>query len=87
MLNCKQASELISQSLDERLSWSSRISLNFHLLMCKYCKRFSKQMIAMKTAINGLRNTIEENESIQLSPGAKDRIMKKINPSDTPDSH
>ncbi len=45
MLSCKQASQLISQSLDRRLSGRERWSLRFHLIICYMCTRFSKQLM------------------------------------------
>lgn len=79
MLNCKQASELISQSLDEPISFSDKLQLKFHLLICKYCKRFSRQMHTIRAAMSELRSKIEADTSIKLSEDAKKRILDEIN--------
>jgi len=79
MLTCKQASELISQSLDKPVTWSERLNLKFHLFICKYCARFYQQMHTIKTAVNKLRSQIEQDESITLSDEAKAKMIKKIN--------
>lgn len=50
MMNCKQATELMSQELDRSLSWSERISLRFHVMMCDGCTNFRKQMAFIRTA-------------------------------------
>jgi|CXWL01.1.fsa_nt_gi predicted anti-sigma-YlaC factor YlaD len=50
MLNCKQASELLSQALDKNLSLREKISLRLHLLICHGCRNFSKQMTVMREA-------------------------------------
>lgn len=86
-MKCKQASELISQSLDQPLTWSSRIQLKFHLLICKYCARFNQQMHAMKLALNTLRSAIEDDESITLSVSAKKKIAQEIKKSGASDAH
>jgi hypothetical protein len=57
MLNCKQASELLSQQLDRKLSWSERLSLRLHLLVCDGCTNFSKHMTALRAAC---RNYLEK---------------------------
>lgn len=77
MLNCKQASELVSKSLDQPLPWSQRLSLKFHLLMCKYCTRFLKQMRAIQQTIKQTQDEIELDASIKLSDSAKAEIIQK----------
>jgi hypothetical protein len=46
MLNCKQASELLSQDITLR----EKILLKLHLLICHGCSNFSKQMTLMREA-------------------------------------
>ena len=48
MLNCKQASELLSQALDRNISLREKILLRLHLLICHGCSNFSKQMAVMR---------------------------------------
>jgi hypothetical protein len=78
LLSCKQASQLISQSLDRRLSWRERISLRFHLLICDICKRFSQQLNQLLGAVRQLTQQIERDENLQLSDDAKTRIVEAI---------
>lgn len=47
MINCKQATELVCQSLDRPLSWRERLQLRLHLFMCAGCKGFQKQSQAL----------------------------------------
>lgn len=44
MLNCKQATKLMSQGMDRDLSLGRKMSLRFHLMMCSGCRNFSKQL-------------------------------------------
>ncbi|MBW8068205.1 MAG: zf-HC2 domain-containing protein [Ferrovum sp.] len=44
MLNCKQATELMSQRLDRDLSIPQKLSLRLHLMMCVGCRNFGRQM-------------------------------------------
>jgi predicted anti-sigma-YlaC factor YlaD len=50
MLNCKQASELLSQALDRDITLREKILLKLHLLICHGCSNFSKQMTVMREA-------------------------------------
>lgn len=44
MLNCRQTSELCSQELDRSLSLSEQLSLTTHLMMCRRCSNFRRQI-------------------------------------------
>ncbi|HEY8119376.1 MAG TPA: zf-HC2 domain-containing protein [Methylophilaceae bacterium] len=74
MLSCKQASQLISQSLDRKLSWRERIGLRLHLLICDVCTRFRKQLQIMRNYVRQMRDEIEQDETLQIPVGAKTRI-------------
>jgi len=80
MLNCKQATQLVSQGLDKQLSTRELFSLKMHLFICKYCKQFSQQMHKLHVAINRVGKEIENDGSIKLSPEAKKRIAKSMHP-------
>jgi len=78
MLTCKQASQLISQSLDEPLSWSDRMKLKFHLFICNACTRFNQQLRLIKNAVLRIKSETENNASVQLSLEAKAKINQAI---------
>jgi hypothetical protein len=79
MLTCKQASQLLSQSLDRRLTRGERFRLRFHLLLCKLCKRFGQQIVGLRNAIRKQVKLTEKNEEIKLSKDAVKRIIQAIN--------
>ena len=76
MLNCNQTTQLVSQSLDRRLTLSERFALQLHLMLCKFCKRFSQQIQIMQVNIKTLINTVENDDTINLSSSAKNRITE-----------
>jgi hypothetical protein len=76
LLNCKQASQIISQSLDNPLIWSDRMKLKFHLFICNACTRFNQQLRLIKNAIERIKIETENDFSIQLSLDAKARINR-----------
>ena len=78
MLNCKQASQLISQSLDRKLAWHERLTLRLHLLVCKYCLRFSQQLRSLRVALKRLNEDVENDSNIVMASEAKIRIAKSI---------
>lgn len=74
MLSCKQASQIISQSLDRPLAMRERFALNLHLFICKYCKKFSQHMQCLRVAIKQMTNSIENDNTIEMPLEAKKRI-------------
>ena len=78
MLSCKQASQLISQSLDRPLTMRERVALKLHLFVCKYCKRFSQQVQTLRVAIKIMVSSIESNNNIEMSSAAKKRIADLV---------
>ncbi len=78
MLTCKQASRIISQSLDKPLSWSDRMKLKFHLFICDACTNFNRQLRLIRNAIQHMRHETENDTSIQLNLDAKARIKQAI---------
>ena len=78
MLDCKQTSQLISQSLDRSLTLRERLSLKLHLLICKYCKQFSQHMQTIRVALKQMISSIESNDSIEMPSEAKSRILQSI---------
>ncbi|MDX1914835.1 MAG: zf-HC2 domain-containing protein [Methylophilus sp.] len=78
MLNCKQTSQLVSQSLDRNLTLRERLAVRLHLFICKYCRRFQRQLLAMRKSFKRMSEAIENDSSIQLPPETKARISATI---------
>ena len=78
MLDCKQTSQLISQSLDRSLTLRERLSLKLHLFICKYCKQFSQHMQTIRVALKQMTSSIESNDVITMPSAAKSRILQSI---------
>lgn len=57
MINCKQATRLLSEKQDRPLSAREKMALKFHTMMCSACRNFDKQMSALsvfsRSYING----------------------------------
>lgn len=55
MLKCRDATALVLQSEDRRLSVQERLTLRLHLLICKACARFVGQVGLMRSAMGPWR--------------------------------
>jgi predicted anti-sigma-YlaC factor YlaD len=50
MDNCKQISRLVSEGMDRELTFTERLRVRFHLMMCAGCTNFAKQMQVLRRA-------------------------------------
>ena len=78
MLSCKDASQIISQSLDRQLTMRERFAVKLHLLICKYCKQFSQQLQTIRVALKLARSAVENDDTIKMPPETKKRLMQSI---------
>jgi predicted anti-sigma-YlaC factor YlaD len=78
MLNCKQTSQLVSQSLDRRLTMRERFAVRIHLLMCTYCKRFSQQLLAIRLGLERMTTSMEQDTQLHMPSESKARIAKVL---------
>ena len=79
MLNCAQASRLVSEALDHPLTWKQRFALQFHLALCGACRRFAVQMRWLQVAgsrLSGHAGLEVANDS--LSNDARERIRAAL---------
>jgi len=90
MLNCRQVSRLVSQSMDARLAWHQRLAVRFHLLYCVWCRRYSRQIQFLRTAAKGLASEANDGSAPKLSDQAKAQMRQRLEearhnpPSDSP---
>ena len=79
MLTCKEASALVSQSYERRLSWGERLGLRLHLALCAACARFAAQIRFLRAAARAFGESgVHLDTSQQLSPAAKRRIAEAL---------
>jgi hypothetical protein len=83
MLSCRETTQLISESLERKLPIRQRMAVRAHLLMCRFCSRFRKQLIFMEKAVglfveNEKEGNLPADRAPSLSPGARARIKLSI---------
>jgi hypothetical protein len=78
MLDCKQASQLISQSLDRPLTLHERFALKLHLFICEFCKQFSQHMQTLRVAIHKMTGTIENDDTIKMPSKTRKHIVDMV---------
>lgn len=78
MFNCKDISRLVSESMDRRLSWRQRLGIRFHLLMCRYCTRYQKQLLLLRRLLRQQAQPDQDTSLPTLDEAGKDRLRKII---------
>jgi len=49
MMNCKRATQLLSEKLDRKLSLTEKAALKLHTSMCSGCRNTEEQMRLMRS--------------------------------------
>lgn len=81
MLSCRDVTQLLSQSMDYPLPLGKRIGMWLHLLMCKFCARYERQLLLIRETVRRLVATEEKPggpPGETLSEEAKERIRKSL---------
>ncbi len=75
---CRDAGRLQSEAIDTKLCFSKRAGLRLHLLICKWCRRYGKQVDFLHQAASEHADHLTEAVPGQLSPEARERITRRL---------
>lgn len=75
---CRQASRLQSDALDQPLSLPKRFGLRLHLLVCKWCRRYGKQIRFLRQAAHEHPDEVNESTPHTLSREARERLKRSL---------
>jgi len=81
MLSCKDVTKLVSESMDHTLPLGKRIGVRLHLLICKFCARYERQLLLIRETARRLAAAVEapgEPSGETLSEEVKERIRKSM---------
>jgi hypothetical protein len=81
MFCCKKAALLLSESLDHELTFWQRVNLRFHLIICRFCRLFQRDMKRFDAALRRYSQRIEADAAlvqIALPPEARQRILQAM---------
>lgn len=65
MLNCQEATRLISESQERPLSLPEKMTLKMHLMMCTGCKNFSLQVPFLSQAMRAYAKGADEDQEAE----------------------
>ena len=78
MASCKEISVLLSKSCDQDLGWWERATVRLHLLYCRGCRQFGKQLRFLRIAARRGAQTESLPGDVRLSDPAKRRIRDAV---------
>lgn len=77
MMNCREATQLISESLDRELPFRQRTALRWHVFMCKFCARYRRQLRFLREVMRRYSEEVDEERlfpDLTLPAGARERM-------------
>lgn len=77
MLNCKNATALVSQGLEQPLPLRQRLALRLHLTICHWCRDYARQIRFLHRIAPAMETHIE-NQAVQLPEQARAAAQAKI---------
>jgi hypothetical protein len=81
MLSCKDVTKLVSESMDRSLPLGKRAGVRLHLLVCRFCERYRRQLLLLRETARylGLEGELPGDPFPEtLSQGARDRIRSVL---------
>lgn len=81
--SCKAATRLQSEAFDHKLAFRQRLGLRIHLLFCKWCRRYGKQIAFVSHAAHSHSDEMATSAPHRLSAEARERIRQKLRVNET----
>lgn len=60
MMTCKEAAALLVAREDQNISLGDKVVLRLHLLACKACPKFERQLLMMRSSMEQWRHYTQE---------------------------
>lgn len=76
-LNCAEAVRLLSDAMDRPLPLGERLGLRLHLLICRWCDRYGRQLRFIREALRR-RADASLAAGDGLAPEAKERLRRVL---------
>ena len=79
MLSCKDVTKLVSENLDRDLSLWRRIGLRLHVVMCKGCSAYRRQIESLNKVVSDhYRDDLTVKDCNDLPDDALERIKETL---------
>lgn len=82
VVNCEEVSRLIASDEAAQTGWRQRVAIRFHLLMCRHCRRYARQLEQIGRAARQILSDSSPDEDARNR--LRDSILEQI-PADPKD--
>jgi hypothetical protein len=76
--SCREATRLQSEAMDHPLSLQKRIGLRIHLFLCRWCRRYGRQIGFLRSVAHEHEKHEETLPSQTLPTEAKQRMKERL---------
>ena len=73
--NCRHFAEMKSRALDEPLLLHQTFGMNLHMLLCRWCRRYARQVDLLQSVTRTAEDRMPDSSELNLS--ARDREQLK----------
>lgn len=77
---CREIAAQLSREQDAAEPTPHRLSLRLHLMMCRHCRRYERQLVWLRQSLTRAR---ADNTPPRLSASAQKRIHKRLQDDDS----
>ncbi|HUT93915.1 MAG TPA: hypothetical protein VMY37_30910 [Thermoguttaceae bacterium] len=81
MLRCREVSKLVSESMERKLPFGTRMQVWMHLMLCRFCAGFARQVRFLRRAARQSPERLAGSPSTPettLSQEARERIKAAL---------
>jgi hypothetical protein len=76
--NCRQASRLQSRAMDSKLPVLQNFGLKIHLVLCKWCRRYGRQIRFLRDAAHDHPEELVKPLHQGIPDEARERIKRRL---------
>ena len=76
--SCREAARLQSEALDQSLAWRKKLGLRLHLALCKWCRRYGRQLLFLREAARQRDSHDAVLQPQKLKPEAINRMKNQL---------
>ncbi len=78
MPNCKEVAGILASDGLDGAPWTRRLSVRFHLMMCRHCRRYAAQLRAIGAAAGRVLRPRGKTGGPEVLERLKKAILEKI---------
>ena len=80
MSTCDVITERVSESMDHKISFGANMQMRMHIMGCKFCREYEKQLLAIKNILakcSEMNSTLDDQD-IVLDDTVRERIKDNL---------